>query len=183
MLFEKTQARQGAEKALVLELGQREALGESDPEDLDVASRSSGEGLDVVRIGGRNVVSLPSEKNDSGINDVSPTTEPQKLTSRATESIVERPDFDGDERFGQQRLPRAKAAPGLSDYAAVRQRNVSGELRRFETAPHRAVAALDRNQRPAVENEAHAAPLRRPVRVAEGNPPRTTIAARRSVFA
>ena len=105
------------------------------------------------------------------------------LTGRTAKGGVQGSDIDAGERLREQRLARAASTPRLTDDTTVRHRNLARELRCFVAAPHRSVIALQRDQRPAVEHQLHAARWRGRPRPAARRCPRTTIADSRSARA
>ncbi len=154
----------------------------SGPDDLDVAPGDSRERGNVVRIRRDNSIAVVRQEDEGRIHDITATRRAKQGTARATQRFIQRPHLGAGQDLRQSCLPRAAAAPDLSHDPAVRHRDHPRAVSRLVAAPRRSIVPLQRDQRPAVEDQPHridqAALWRRPrgLRPAPGRP-RTTSAA------
>ncbi len=143
-------------------------------DELDMATGGRCELLEILEVDGHDLIPIRCEQHDSSVDDIGQSGGGKELPSGSAQSFVECANIDASEYPGQTSLTRT-AAPHLPENSCVGERFVSIELRRLEADPHRAFVALERNQRPAVEHEAHA-----DFALRDDGRPRTTVACWRS---
>src|SRR5688572_23296098 len=90
--------------------------------------------------------------------------------------MVEWTYVDARERSCESCLPRRTGTPGLANHAAVRTDLLALAPCAFEAPPRLTIVAIQRDERPGIEQKRHAARPRFGLR-----PRRTTIALRRSL--
>ncbi|MDQ1437418.1 MAG: hypothetical protein QOK43_1047 [Acidimicrobiaceae bacterium] len=142
----------------------------------DVASGRSRKPFEILAVDRHDLVAVGCEQHDAGIDDISQPRGTEEQPSRPAKWLIERADVDSTESLRQPGLTRA-AAPHLSKDPGVGQREVSIDLGGLQADPHLAFIALQRDQRAAVEDEAHADFV---LPAACRRRPRTTVASCRS---
>ncbi|MDQ1445165.1 MAG: hypothetical protein QOI20_1629 [Acidimicrobiaceae bacterium] len=145
----------------------------------DVASGRSRKPFEILAVDRHDLVAVGCEQHDAGIDDISQPRGTEEQPSRPAKWLIERADVDSTESLRQPGLTRA-AAPHLSKDSGVGQREVSIDLGGLQADPHLAFIALQRDQRAAVEDEAHADFALPALPAACRRRPRTTVASCRS---
>lgn len=124
-------------------------------DDLDVSLGRGCEELEIVAIDGDDLVSVPCDEHDDGVDDIDATGERQELPSGSAEWFVHRADSDPGKRLRETSLP-STTPPHLTEDAGMRDRWVARSLSSLQTNPHRTLITLEGDQRPGVQHEAHA---------------------------
>lgn len=110
---------------------------------------------EIFTVDRHDLVPVGREQHDTSIDDVCKPGGTEELPNLPTERLIEYADIDPAEHLRQAGLTWP-AAPHLSEDPGVGHREVSLELSGFQSDPHRAFVALQRDQGAAVEDEAHA---------------------------
>lgn len=146
---------------------------------LDVPAERGREALDVVMVGGDDLVPVVGEQYHRSIDHVGGSCSAEQPPGGPSQRIVEWANVNARQRLGESSLTRSPT-PHLSDHASVGDGRVTVDHRRFQADPHSALVALQGDKRAAVKNDRHAdfavrpdGPLR----------PRTTVAPSRSARA
>lgn len=152
-------------------------------QDLDVKIHRAGEPRHVIRIRGDDVVTVGGQEHDRGVDDVRRTRDAEQSPCGSPQAIIDRSDIDALESSRQLCLAGA-ASPHLSDHASVRDRYIADGVRCLQADPHRSLAPIEGDERPAVEHHRHADSafgMRRERPLSSGGRPRTITAPARSV--
>src|SRR5262249_61133272 len=91
-----------------------------------MATRCDCERLEIIRIGGDDVIPVRREQYKRGVDHVAASGYSQEFTRRAAQDIIERANLHSGQRCGEKGLTRASASPGLSHDSAMRNRHVTG---------------------------------------------------------
>jgi len=152
-------------------------------EELDVATGSTRELLEIVLIDGHDVVAVRGEEHERGVDDIGQTGTAEQYTGCAAEVLVDRNDLDTTQRLSKASLACA-STPDLSEDSGVGDRHLARDLRRLQPDPHVPIISLESDQGAAIEHDGHAglAPVRRGRRPVGCRPPRTTTASSRSAL-
>ena len=82
----------------------------------------------------------------------------QQRPRTAPKQIIERDDVYSGQQPGDRGVPAASATPHLADDAAVRDRRAPGQPLTFHQCHDIAVAALNSDKRPYIQDQHQAAP-------------------------
>jgi hypothetical protein len=96
------------------------------------------------------LVPIVRQQHQGGIDDVPASGPRQEFAGGSTQRVAQRAHLDAGESPSEQRLSRSEPSPDLANDPTMRDRHASREERRLEATPHRPVAALERDERPAI---------------------------------
>lgn len=120
-----------------------------------MTSRCFSERSKILVIVRHYLVAVICEQDDGRVDDVGEARGRQKPPRGPPKRLVEGLDIYPSEGLRQTGLPRA-TAPHLPEHTSVCARRIPLKLSGFEPDPHGAFVALQRDERSAVKNEAHA---------------------------
>jgi hypothetical protein len=137
-------------------------------DDLHVSIGRARQRLEVPRVRRDDAVAVRREENEGSIDHIGAAYLGEQRSGGAAELVVERSDLDPGEYLRKERLSPT-ATPHLTHDPAVRHDRLLVAMRFFQSTPDRAVGAVERDERAAVEDESQAAPrLRAAVRALAG---------------
>jgi hypothetical protein len=122
---------------------------------VDVAADGLCEPSEVVMVGRHDLIAVFGEQHNSGVDHVGKTSYCQEPAGSATQQLIKSSNVDSVERLGEASLAWP-TTPHLSEYASMGTRDIAFELGTLEANPHGALVALERDERCAVEHQAHA---------------------------
>jgi hypothetical protein len=131
---------------------------------LRLASPLSQEGLEVVDITGKNEVVVVGQHRDVAVDNVSRSRGRAEAPDRSRHISVEAVLADASKQTSEKSLARAASSPCLGYTARRCHDSLTPPPGRLDQRGDLAIAAIERDQRPAVEDKAHlaqAAPRRR----------------------
>jgi len=129
-----------------------------DDYELDVDPCSFCEGSQVARIRREDVVAVPGETDDCGIDRIGKPTTSQEHARPTAQVLVHRRDIDAGEQPSYLGLPTMATSPHLSDHPAVAYRWSARATLRLDQSNNVAVATFHSEKRPRIQDQAHAAP-------------------------
>ncbi len=118
----------------------------------------SGKRFQIRRIRGEDLVPVVCEKHQSRIDDVRPSGPTEEHTGATPEIVVQRSDIDSGKNDGQPGLATGASAPDLAHNPAVRHGFAPRKTLVVQDREHLAVAPLEGDQAPGVQNDRHATP-------------------------
>ena len=155
----------------------------SDAYQLDVASREFGQRLHVIGIGRDDGIAVDGEQHEGRIDHIRDCGPREQGAGRTPEAVIEWANLDSGQGPSQVCLAWTPSPPSLADHSPVRNRDLFGEHGGFQATPHGAIISFQRDQRPTVEDEPQAVPVRPRLTRARSADPRTTTADVRSARA
>jgi len=134
----------------------------SDGDEVDVDPGDLGQGVQVARIGGEDVIAVGRQARHCGIDRVRLAAVAQQRPGPPTRAIIDRHQIGPGQPPTQRRLPASAAAQGLGHDSPARHRYPPRQTFPPDQRHNVTIPALCRSERPGVQHQRHAAaPLRR----------------------
>lgn len=132
-----------------------------DGDELDVGARGQGECTQVARVGGDDVISIPGQAHDRGVDRISQARPGEQHARPPTQGIIQGSDIYPGQQPGHRHLSPGPTAPHLRDHAAMTHRHPAGQAFPLDQRHRIPVPALDRYERTCIQHQ-HLRPPRAP---------------------
>ena len=132
-----------------------------DGDEFDVDARGPGQPAQVARVGGEDVISVPGQAHDRGVDRIGQATAGQQHARPPPQAIIQGSHIDPGQQPGHRHLSPGPPAPHLRDHATMTHRHPARQAFPLDQRHRIPVAALDRHERTGIQHQ-HLRPPRAP---------------------